>query len=109
MHTHATVTGVGADLLGGGALRGIPAGLFEGETHSINMYALTQGIRTYCHRATAHSYTTAQSPPYTHVHTQVCGGDALRLFQPQELELLLCGNPVLDFEALERVALVGCV
>ncbi len=37
---------------------------------------------------------------------QVCGGDALRLFQPEELELLLCGNPQLDFEALERVALV---
>lgn len=34
---------------------------------------------------------------------QVCGGDALKLFQPEELELLICGNPVLDFEALERV------
>lgn len=33
----------------------------------------------------------------------MCGGDALRLFQPEELELLICGNPVLDFEALERV------
>ena len=28
---------------------------------------------------------------------------ALELFSPRELELLVCGNPVLDFEALERV------
>jgi len=34
---------------------------------------------------------------------QVCGGEALNLFQPEELELLICGNPVLDFQALERV------
>jgi ubiquitin-protein ligase E3 A len=34
---------------------------------------------------------------------QVCGGPALNLFQPEELELLICGNPTLDFEALERV------
>uniref|UniRef100_A0A7S2S0T5 HECT-type E3 ubiquitin transferase n=2 Tax=Rhizochromulina marina TaxID=1034831 RepID=A0A7S2S0T5_9STRA len=34
---------------------------------------------------------------------RVCGGEALNIFQPEELELLVCGNPVLDFEALERV------
>ena len=28
---------------------------------------------------------------------------ALELFSPRELELLVCGNPVLDLEALERV------
>lgn len=33
---------------------------------------------------------------------RVCGGTALELFRPEELELLVCGNPVLDFEALER-------
>jgi hypothetical protein len=33
----------------------------------------------------------------------VCGGDALNLFHPQELELLLCGAPDLDFHALEKV------
>ena len=31
------------------------------------------------------------------------GGDALNLFHPQELELLLCGAPDLDFHALEEV------
>ena len=34
----------------------------------------------------------------------VCGGDCLQLFRWEELELLICGSPVLDFEALERVA-----
>ena len=34
---------------------------------------------------------------------RVCGGVALEMFRPKELELLVCGNPVLDFEALERV------
>ena len=30
------------------------------------------------------------------------GGKALKLFRPEELELLVCGNPKLDFEALEE-------
>ena len=34
----------------------------------------------------------------------VCGGDCLQLFRWEELELLICGSPVLDFAALERVA-----
>ena len=34
----------------------------------------------------------------------MCGGDCLQLFRWEELELLICGSPVLDFEALERVA-----
>jgi hypothetical protein len=38
---------------------------------------------------------------------RVCGGQALEMFQPEELELLICGNPVLDFESLEQVC-VGC-
>lgn len=35
---------------------------------------------------------------------QVCGGPALTLFQSEELELLVCGLPHLDFEALQAVA-----
>ena len=35
---------------------------------------------------------------------EVCGGPALRMFIPEELELLICGNPSLDFLALEEVA-----
>ncbi|XP_033105592.1 ubiquitin-protein ligase E3A-like [Anneissia japonica] len=31
----------------------------------------------------------------------VCGGPALKLFQAEETELLVCGNPELDFKALE--------
>lgn len=33
---------------------------------------------------------------------KVVGGKALSLFRPEELELLICGNPELDFEALEQ-------
>ncbi|CAN0513325.1 unnamed protein product, partial [Discosporangium mesarthrocarpum] len=33
---------------------------------------------------------------------KVAGGKALSLFTPTELELLICGNPALDFRALER-------
>jgi ubiquitin-protein ligase E3 A len=35
---------------------------------------------------------------------RVCGGDALDLFTAPELELLLCGNPVLNFQDLEKGA-----
>ena len=34
---------------------------------------------------------------------QVCGGPALGLFTPTELELLVCGDPEIDMKALERV------
>mmetsp|Transcript_36834 Transcript_36834/g.44561 ORF Transcript_36834/g.44561 Transcript_36834/m.44561 type:complete len:286 (-) Transcript_36834:941-1798(-) len=33
---------------------------------------------------------------------RLCGGPVLQLFRPEELEQLICGSPVLDFEALER-------
>jgi ubiquitin-protein ligase E3 A len=33
---------------------------------------------------------------------KVCSGPAFDLFIAEELELLLCGNPTLDFEALQR-------
>lgn len=33
---------------------------------------------------------------------KVCAGNALDLFTPTELEFLLCGNPNLDFDDLER-------
>ena len=35
---------------------------------------------------------------------RVCGGSALELFRAPELELLVCGSPVLDFEALKGAA-----
>lgn len=34
----------------------------------------------------------------------MCGGYALTLFRHEELELLVCGLPHLDFEALQRAA-----
>ena len=37
----------------------------------------------------------------------LCSGPAISLFRPQELELLVCGNPDLDFAALERGARYG--
>ena len=35
---------------------------------------------------------------------QVCGGYALSLFRPDELERLVCGLPHLDFQALQAAA-----
>eukprot|EP00667_Euglena_gracilis_P004148 EG_transcript_4168 len=32
----------------------------------------------------------------------VCGGELLNIFRPEELELLICGSPVLDFYGLEK-------
>jgi hypothetical protein len=37
-------------------------------------------------------------------HVQVAGGPALTLLRDEELELLVCGLPHLDFDALERAA-----
>lgn len=34
----------------------------------------------------------------------LCGGPAMHLFSATELERLVCGNPVLDFKALETNA-----
>lgn len=36
--------------------------------------------------------------------SQVCGGPALSLFRSEELELVICGTPQLNFEDLESVA-----
>jgi hypothetical protein len=33
---------------------------------------------------------------------KVCGGAALDMFTAEDLELLICGNPVLDFDALKE-------
>jgi ubiquitin-protein ligase E3 A len=33
---------------------------------------------------------------------KVCGGDALNLFRPEELQLLICGCKVLDFAGMKR-------
>ena len=35
---------------------------------------------------------------------RLCGGPALHLFNATELERLVCGNPVLDFKALQAAA-----
>ena len=35
---------------------------------------------------------------------KVCGGPALSMFTPAELELLVCGLPHLDFEGLQKAA-----
>jgi len=32
---------------------------------------------------------------------QLCGGPALKLFRPEELEKLICGSQNLDFNALQ--------
>ncbi len=34
----------------------------------------------------------------------VCGGNALSLFRPDEIEMMVCGNSELDLSSLESVA-----
>uniref|UniRef100_A0A7S0W7Q4 HECT-type E3 ubiquitin transferase n=2 Tax=Hemiselmis tepida TaxID=464990 RepID=A0A7S0W7Q4_9CRYP len=45
----------------------------------------------------------AQFSAFSEGFHEVCGGAALRMFIPEELELLICGSPSLDFLALEEV------
>ncbi|XP_072178584.1 probable E3 ubiquitin-protein ligase HERC4 [Diadema setosum] len=45
-----------------------------------------------------------QFQAFTRGFNSVCGGSALQLFQPSEIELLICGSPDLDFHALEASA-----
>lgn len=45
----------------------------------------------------------SQFQAFSDAFHQVCGGDALKLFRYDELELLICGLPHFDFDALERV------
>lgn len=40
---------------------------------------------------------------------KVCGGAALDMFTAQDLDLLICGNPVLDFEALKEGTRCVCL
>ncbi|XP_071955318.1 probable E3 ubiquitin-protein ligase HECTD2 [Antedon mediterranea] len=42
-----------------------------------------------------------QFEAFSHGFHLMCGGPALKLFQAEETELLVCGNPDLDFIALE--------
>jgi len=44
-----------------------------------------------------------QFKPFYKGFHQVCGGEALKLFRPTELELLVCGSSTYDFEELESV------
>ncbi|MCO5611487.1 hypothetical protein L7F22_065740 [Adiantum nelumboides] len=44
-----------------------------------------------------------QFVPFNKGFQQVCGGDALQLCHYEELELIICGLPHFDFEALEKV------
>lgn len=46
----------------------------------------------------------AQFAPFSRGFRQVCGDLALNLFRYEELELLICGLPHFDFDALEKVA-----
>ncbi len=61
---------------------------------------------THHHGVLLPSPQGARTPPTTPLSPalQVCGGPALSLFRGEELELLVCGLPHLDFEQLERGA-----
>ena len=61
-------------------------------------------------RPTCHALRLPAAPALAHLPRiapaplQVCSGPALTLFNPTELELLVCGLPHLDFEQLEAAA-----
>ena len=59
-------------------------------------------VELYVQHILQHSIQSQLSAFYQGFH-QVCGGPALALFRWEELELLICGLPELDFGALERV------
>lgn len=59
-------------------------------------------VRLYTQYLLVDSVAT-QSDAFLRGFESVCGGEAIQLFRWEELELLLCGSPNLDFEALERV------
>ena len=44
-----------------------------------------------------------QFAAFYHGFHSVCASNALIMLRPEEVEMLVCGNPNLDFEALERV------
>ena len=46
----------------------------------------------------------AQFEAFAKGFLMLCGGPALQLFSATELERLVCGNPFLDFEGLQRSA-----
>ena len=50
------------------------------------------------------SSVNEQFAPFRDGFLSVCGGPALGLCRPEELELLICGDPVLDMDALQAVA-----
>jgi len=63
--------------------------------------------REYVERYVNHvlnSSVNEQFSPFRDGFLSVCGGPALGLCRPEELELLICGDPVLDMEALQAVA-----
>ena len=59
-------------------------------------------VELYVQHVLQHSIQSQLSAFYQGFH-QVCGGPALALFRWEEIELLICGLPELDFGALERV------
>jgi len=48
------------------------------------------------------SSVTVQFEAFKKGFLSVCDGNALKLFEPEELQLLVCGDPILDFYELEK-------
>lgn len=47
------------------------------------------------------AYGVLQFEAFAKGFMMLCGGPAMHLFSATELERLVCGNPILDFKALE--------
>lgn len=52
----------------------------------------------------ADSCRAAQFEAFARGFMMLCGGPAIHLFSATELERLVCGNPILDFAALQANA-----
>ncbi|KAK9830367.1 hypothetical protein WJX72_011319 [[Myrmecia] bisecta] len=87
------------------------AGSFGAEMETIDLLpdggsiAVTAANRQqYVELYTQHLLSTSIEPQFSAFQrgfNKLCGGPALQMFQPEELELLICGGRELDFQALE--------
>ena len=73
-----------------------------GENTAVTGRNRAEFVKLYVEHALDKS-VAAQFAAFAAGFGQVCGGPALGLFTPAELELLVCGDPEIDMRALERV------
>eukprot|EP00210_Caulerpa_lentillifera_P001329 g1279.t1 len=83
-----------------GEIKRIPL-VHNGEDIMVSQQNRTQFVKLYVDYVLSASIR-APFEAFSKGLRTVCGGPAIHLFNAQELERLVCGNPNLDFEALEN-------